>query len=361
MFFFSYSLPFTVTRAYLYSFVAGVSIFLVLLFWSFFLFDKIYNYLLPIPTIIVPLNFNYEYIYNRVSPFVLVDLNHIEDSILNLVTFNNHYNFNFNFQSYCDFSKFAYLPLMIKFSILNNELVDDLVLNYQLNNNKNRDFTHTHEHYNNDNTDYARASQIVNSWPLTSSILVNDNLNNNGNILVSILHNFLVSCSNTQNNHNNYNGINNNNNVIENQFLPPILKSFLPPIIYNFPNNLINYFTSFNSKNHHNDLNLNSYSLDLLRDYKFDIKNLPFLKNSSVLIEFNNPNIILDNINSILKINLNYKGLRYYLHNFKVFSYITGISLIWFVSILIYLLFIISFNYYKNTRSRNSNTILSKH
>lgn len=288
-------IPLVTVRILLISSVIGFISFGLLLPLSFFSFNYFYNQLIPNPTITIPLSdYILNYDFNNIPPFIIIG-NAIplysnqptKAQIFDDFDFNLNYNFNLEIEAYSDL-KFD--PIMYKISIVSDHLIN------QLNPYGIKPYIH----------------KKFNIWPITNNI---HQLQNN-HVLVSAMNTFILNYNNRINNLNDY--------------LPPFISWLLPPILNNW-----------NLKN-------SSYNINLFKNIKFN----NYLNNSNkhlfdqfnVLIEFNK-NLIVNPVNSNLIIDINWNGIRYYLFNYRIISYIFGTASLWVLSNFILLITILSLGF----------------
>jgi hypothetical protein len=275
---------------------------------AFLAFNYLYNQLIPTPTIDLPLNdYVLNYDFENAPPFVAIgscldplyanqpDRKESHQELFKTFDFNLHYDFNLNLDAYCkDNRRSNYEPIMYKISIVSNQLIGQL-------------------------SPYGVKPYIpkrFNLWPITNNIHQLEN----PQVLVSSMNTIMLDCDNAR-----VEKYDKGMLKIGDLFSPVLSSWFIPPFINNY-----------------NTLAVKSrepmYKIPLFKDLKFNSYlnslNARFFADDefTILLEFNKHSVVIDPANSEIVINISWKGLRYYLFNYRILSYIGGVSTLWLSS-----------------------------
>lgn len=292
---FDIRIPVITIRVILILLTVVIISFSVLLPFSFLSFNYFYNYLIPIPTIKLPLsNFILNYDFKDIPPFIIIgkELESIygnqpnpkEGYPLDDFSFDLNYNFELFFRPYCQGSHNDYEPLMYKISIVSDHLINQL-------------------------TPYGTKPYVAKRfylWPITNNI----HQIHNPHVLLSSMNSVVLQCGKKDN----------VQSYKVESLVPPIFQWFVPPFISDFE------FLSEDTR----------YKVDLLKDVNFEThaKEFPFNedKGFNIILEFNRPDVIIDPKDSEIVITASWKGLRYYLYRFRFISYVIGTTILWITS-----------------------------
>lgn len=269
----------------------------LLLPFSFLSFNYFYNYLIPIPSIRLPLsNYILNYDFKNLPPFIIIgkELESIYGNQPNprdgdpLVQFQFDLNYDFElfFKPYCQNSRNDYQPLMYKVTIVTDHLLN------QLSPYGTKPYTMKRFH----------------TWPVTNNI----HQLHNPHVLVSSMNSMVLKCGEQM-----------QPKAHKLEFLiPPILQWFVPPFISDF-------------EYHKDDTR---HKMDLFRDVNFQSylneanQNIFGPQNFNIILEFNKPDVIIDPSASEIVITGSWKGLRYYLFQYRLLSYLIGTAILWVTS-----------------------------
>lgn len=268
-----------------------------LLPFSFISFNYFYNYLIPIPTIKLPLsNYILNYDFKNLPPFIIIgkelepiygnQQNPKDGNPLDLFQFDLNYDFELFFKPYCQTSHNDYFPLMYKFTVVTDHLVNQL-------------------------SPYGTKPYIdkrFHIWPITNNI----HQLHNPHVLVSSMNSMVLKCGEQAKPL---------PHKVE-SLIPPIFKWFVPPVISDF-------------EYHTDDTR---HRVDLLKDVNFESyineQNQNYFKPQkfNIILEFNKPDVIIDPSESELIITASWKGIRHYLFRYRILSYLIGTLILWLTS-----------------------------
>lgn len=292
---FDIRIPVITIRVLLILITVVIISFAILLPFSFLSFNYFYNYLIPIPTIKLPLsNYILNYDFKDIPPFVIIGKelesiygnqpNSKEGYALDEFVFDLNYDFELFFRPYCQGSFNDYEPLMYKVSIVSDHLINQL-------------------------SPYGTKPYVAKRfylWPITNNI----HQIHNPHVLLSSMNSVILQCG--QKDYAKSHKID--------SLIPPIFKWFIPPFISNFE------FSTEDTR----------YKVDLLKDVNFQshAREFPFDENKgfNIILEFNRPDVIIDPKESEIVITTSWKGIRYYLYRFRLLSYFIGTAILWATS-----------------------------
>lgn len=330
---------------------------IIILPWSIFLFVKFYDCITSSQShqIIVPLNFDYQYINQ--PPFVSLSLR--QSKLLDLLDSNQNYDVYLDFEPYCGSTislnqdsinvspiTQSHKVYSIKASLVNSSLTSKLWEMYHRDANE---FPYSKK----TPQTTCRERSHWNSWPLTRfmtleipSLYTRDHTTHNPQYQTSLTQSFLVDCLSYQ-------------SSMDNPIIPPILKHFVPPMFYSLGVPKLSYLTASSlwvfPKDSQIEVKLFSHLMFAADAYdKFIETDLILEFNDLIQINNFNSRLILQKSPSFMDTDYGwYKAISWIIRN-QATVYFVGISITFMANVFIYLICVILSYYWVNENAYNA-------